>query len=147
MDSPVTTYELSPIRESSLSKYKPEFCEKLISHMARGYSFHSFGGVVRVSRPTLDNWLNVHPEFKEAKQVGELCLLYELEKISHEAMIGGVEQFNTGVWVFKMKNLCGWRDKVDLEVGEKPVKKVILNNMNITSATRSTIDIEGVIQE
>lgn len=54
------------------SKYRPEFCKQLIKHMASGKSFESFGSVAEVGRRTLYEWLDDHPEWKEAKEAGEM---------------------------------------------------------------------------
>jgi hypothetical protein len=64
--------------------YKKEFCQKLIDHMSRGYSFESFGATLspRVGRSTMYDWIKVHPEWKEAKEVGESAALGLLEKIA-----------------------------------------------------------------
>ena len=128
------------------SKYKPEYCERLIDHMAQGMSFESFAGKVRVSKGTLFNWYKDYPDFKEAKEIGEACLLYFFENVGNEAIYGQIEHFNASVWIFKMKNLCGWRDKHELQIEAKPPKKVIVNNLNLTNITEAP-KIEGVVDE
>lgn len=57
------------------SKYKPEHCDLLIEHMAQGYSFESFGAVIKVGRNTLYLWAREIPDFREAKEVGEAMAL------------------------------------------------------------------------
>ena len=52
------------------SLYRPEYCEMLITHMAQGHSFQSFGAIAKVSRRTLFNWIHQHNDFKEAKEIG-----------------------------------------------------------------------------
>ena len=51
------------------TKYRPEYCEMLIEHRAKGYSFKAFAGLVRVERPTLYNWCEQFPEFAQAKEI------------------------------------------------------------------------------
>lgn len=57
------------------SKYRDEFCDKLIEHMRQGNSFESFGAVVDCGRASAYNWLAAHPEFLEAKNKGEILSL------------------------------------------------------------------------
>jgi hypothetical protein len=63
-------------------KYKPEFCEQLISHMSQGKSFESFGAKANAGRRTLFDWVEKYPEFKQAKEAGEMKALDFLETIS-----------------------------------------------------------------
>lgn len=53
------------------SKYKEEYCDMLIEHMARGNPIETFAARVHVEIKTLDNWANEHPEFLLAKRMGE----------------------------------------------------------------------------
>lgn len=83
----------------------PEYCEKLINHMAEGYSFESFAGLVGVSRRTIYNW-EAHPKFKEAKEIGfEKCrLFWERLGIVNIISDGETKQsLNTGAWIYNMK--------------------------------------------
>lgn len=57
------------------SKYKPEYCQQLIEHMAKGNSFWSFAADCDCSFETLSNWTHEHPEFLEAKKTGMAKLL------------------------------------------------------------------------
>ena len=90
--------------------YRPEYCERLIAHMAMGHSFAAFGGSVRVARRTLYLWLDTYPEFREAHEVATLACQNTLESIGLKGMIGGIKGFNPTPWIFMLKNICGWRD-------------------------------------
>lgn len=134
------------VNHRSDCRYKVEYCDMLIHHMAHGLSLEAFGGKIRVSRQTLYNWMRNFEEFKEAKAIGDACLQLYFETLSNEAMRGEVESFNATVWIFKMKNLCGWKDKFDLAIEKKPVKKVICSNMNTSNITTAP-RLEGVLDE
>lgn len=102
-----------------LSKYKPEYCEKLIEHMESGYSYQSFAGVVRVNKDTLYEWEKTHPEFSEAKNIGvELGRIF-WEKLGIEHILStskprlGSKSINATVWIFNMKNRFGWKGNSD----------------------------------
>lgn len=56
-----------------LKKFRPEYCEMLVSHMSEGRSFETFGAKINVSAGTLYLWTKNEPLFAEAKKIGELC--------------------------------------------------------------------------
>ena len=108
--------------------YKPEYCEQLIEHMAKGLSFEAFAGVLSVSKQTLYNWADANTEFMDAKKIGiEHCRLF-WERLGVDHIITKSESFgkgegseskalNTGVYVFNMKNRFPeeWKDKKEVD--------------------------------
>jgi hypothetical protein len=69
------------------TKYKPEFCDLLVEHLKKGYSFYSFGGDVGASKQTLFTWVEKHPEFSEAKKIGEQLALKYFDKRSRASIL------------------------------------------------------------
>ncbi len=53
------------------TSYKEEYCEMLIEHMSKGFSFRSFAGVVDVCADTIYEWCKQHSKFSDAKSQGE----------------------------------------------------------------------------
>lgn len=115
------------------TKYKPEYCNLLIEHMAAGLSFESFGAVVECSKQTIYDWLDAQPEFLDAKKIGTAKSLLFWEKLGIRGTVGvPVEwngkqakgNFNSGSWIFNMKNRFGWRDKVE-HSGDKTAPLVL----------------------
>ena len=59
------------------NKYRENFPNELIGHMAQGKSFGTFCNYLykkydlRVTRKTLYNWAELYPEFKEAHDIGK----------------------------------------------------------------------------
>ena len=49
------------------SKYKSEYCDMLIKHMAQGKSIATFGATIGVTKDTIYRWANDFPEFGDAK--------------------------------------------------------------------------------
>lgn len=90
-----------------MSKYKQEYCDKVIAHMSKGQSFESFGGVVGVCHKTLYNWLEAHDEFCIAKSQGELKGLNYWEQVGIAGMVGKIKGFNPVMWIFVLK--CRYR--------------------------------------
>lgn len=52
--------------------YRPEHDQMLIDHMAEGMSFATFGAKINRGLSTLYEWVEKHPTFKEAKDLGTL---------------------------------------------------------------------------
>lgn len=94
--------------------YKPEYCEMLVEHMKKGFSFESFAADIDSTRATLYNWEKAHPEFLDAKKRG-----HEKGLKTHEsaglAMEFGKSKGNPTSWIFTMKNRFGWKDTQVIE--------------------------------
>jgi hypothetical protein len=111
------------------SDYDPIYCQMLIKHMEDGLSFESFGGVAKCSKQTLYRWIDAHPEFSDAKKVGETACQFWWEKtgkdgLHNETIKDGdgmtiTKSINSTIWIFNMKNRFGWRDKQKDEDDEK----------------------------
>ena len=85
-------------------KYKPEFCDKLIDWMSKGYSYSAFAGEIDVCRETINNWETQHPEWKKAKKTAFAKCLKWWESAGMSGMTGNIKGFNASVWIFSMKN-------------------------------------------
>lgn len=70
------------------SKYKPEYCQMLIEHMAKGYLYESFAGVVETCWDTLYDWEVAHPEFLEAKKEGLAKAMLHDEQLCETGIVG-----------------------------------------------------------
>lgn len=105
------------------SLYQPEYCERLIKHMKKGYSFESFAAIAGVCKQTLYTWLDVHPEFQSAKDLGTMYSLLWWERKGREGLFNeswstqegrerssGSKSMNAAVWIFSMRNRFGWRN-------------------------------------
>jgi transposase len=107
------------------SKYKPEYCEKLIEFMAVGFSFEAFAGEVKVAKQTIYTWLEMHEEFRNAKQIADSRNRRFWEGAGLEGMWN--KNFNPVVWIFNMKNRFQWQDRHEIqhELGENAQKLMI----------------------
>lgn len=105
------------------SKYKPEYCEEVVQHMALGHSFESFASCIGVNRDTLYEWCTMHEAFSDAKKRGSVKSLKTLEEIGLAGMKGDLKGFNVTAWIFICKNRHSdmFRDSVDLgNANQKP---------------------------
>lgn len=98
------------------SDYDPAYCDLLQAHFADGFSFESFGGVVGVSKQTLYNWLDKHPEFLDAKKRYETASQLAWEKRLHALATSG--DGNATAIIFGLKNRApeSWRDVKATEI-------------------------------
>lgn len=101
---------------SKFSKYKVEYCQGLIDHMAAGLSWQCFCGVIGVALATTKLWLEKHSEFAEAKAIGEGQARLYWEKLGKIGVLGKIKDFNSSVFIFTMKNRFDWTDRTDLKI-------------------------------
>ena len=92
------------------TKYKEEYCQQLLAHMRKGYSFESFAAVIDCHRDSLYEWTKKHPNFSDAHKKGfELCRLY-WEKLFMGAATGAMRNTSAAMIIFKMKCTFGYKD-------------------------------------
>lgn len=90
-------------------KFKPEFHEMLLEHMAQGLSYEIFAAKIGTHRSTLYLWERTNAAWHDTKcRAKELCQLY-WEKQGLNLVS------NPAVWMFQMKARFGWRDTVSVE--------------------------------
>lgn len=93
------------------TKYRKKYCDMLVDHMANGYSFESFAGVIGVTRSTIYEWLKHHPHFSDAKNIGTQKSQLFWERIGVHGTIGKLKGWAPAGWIFNMKNRFGWQDR------------------------------------
>lgn len=104
------------------TKYKPEYCDVVREVMTKGYSKEAVAGHLEIAKDTLYQWEKAHPDFADALKEGvELSRLFwekvGIDHITHFAKSG--KQLNSTAWIFNMKNRFNWRDKTEVDVGNK----------------------------
>lgn len=80
------------------SKYRIEYCDSLIDHMATGASFTSFGAKAGVGPGTLAAWCSAHDEFQEARDRGLLDQGLSQRAIIDRLNADGVPAPRGGPW-------------------------------------------------
>lgn len=118
------------------TKYKIEYCDQLIEHMEKGFSFESFGGKIRVCSKTLYNWSDTFPEFLQAKRMGENASRLFWENVLLENVVTRREsyyedgnlvmrqtQLNAQAYALAMRNLHKWRMKDDVDNADQKKKE------------------------
>ncbi len=61
--------------------YKPEHGEKILAHMALGYSLSAACGELEISRTRVYAWMEEHPEFKNLVAIAQQKRANALEKV------------------------------------------------------------------
>lgn len=85
-------------------KYKEEFCDIATEILASGKSLAAVCAKLDIARPTLYEWRDTYPEFRNAISRGlDRCQAY-WEEIGHSGITGGYEKFSATPWIFTMKN-------------------------------------------
>jgi hypothetical protein len=96
------------------TKYDPKYCKEIIDFMGQGYSLTAFSAHIGVHRDTVYEWQK-HPDFsdavKQARAALELHLIDEGKKL-----MTGEYKGSAAVWIYKTKNMLGWRDRQELEI-------------------------------
>lgn len=100
----------------------------LIDHMAKGYSYESFAGLIGVCKQTIYSF-EKYQEYLDSKKVAfeKNRLFWEKAGITGMFMGGKDNPFNSTVWVFNMKNRFNWSDKKETthDITEKTSKLII----------------------
>ena len=98
-----------PLDRGRPTKYKEEYCDMLVYHMAQGYSFDTFAAVVNVCRDTIYEWLRVHENFSYAKKVGEQKNHLFFQHLGLMGMRNEIPFFGANIYMFTMINRFKYR--------------------------------------
>lgn len=106
--------------------YKPEYCEKVIKLLNKGYSIAELARYFKVAIQTIYNWQDKHPEFLEAIKKGVGFSQGWWEKHGRQNIHN--KDFNSTLWYMNMKNRFGWKDKAEtthnVKVTEQTEEKI-----------------------
>lgn len=84
-------------------KYNTDMPKKLLDHMAQGLSLRSFCGSIDIHHSTLYEWIEKHPAFKEAMEIGINKSLLKWEKMGID-LVNGESRGSAKVWEINMYN-------------------------------------------
>lgn len=97
------------------SKYDPAYCEHVIDFLAQGYSITAFAGSVRVSRQTVYQWAEDHPEFSDALNIARAAAALWWENRLRDVAEGSEGSATAAIFGLKNRAADDWRDKQSLE--------------------------------
>lgn len=81
--------------------YKPEYCEQVIELGKQGKSLAQMCANFDISRQTIDNWANAHPDFLEALSRAKVHAQAFWEDEGFKGMTS--DKFNAAVWKKSME--------------------------------------------
>lgn len=109
--------------------YEARFCQMLVDHMAAGFSYESFAGLIAVAIQTIYRWEKEKKEFSDAKQRGLAAALHWWENAALVGMGMPTKQFNSTVWSRNMNARFpkqGWRgDNAPMDDGNDDLEFVV----------------------
>lgn len=94
------------------TKYDKAFCEQAVAFLAHGYSVAALAGELGVSKQTLYNWQDEHPEFFDAVKRGQAKAALWWENVLRTCATTGT---TSTAAIFGLKNRAPeeWRDRVE----------------------------------
>ncbi len=105
------------------TKYKPEYCEKVIELLKQGYSLCEIALELDIAVDTLHEWRKRYKEFSDAINTGR-GFSEGWWTSNGRLNLHNKETFNTTLWYMNMKNRFGWRDKSEQEITLKESPEV-----------------------
>jgi transposase-like protein len=104
------------------SKFKPEYSQQAEDYIAKGHAMDSFAHTVGVSRETVYNWKEAHPEFKEALDRGFSKRQALLESMLMKCAY--TSEGNVTALIFLGKNWAGMRDRMEVDSNVKAAVEI-----------------------
>lgn len=98
--------------------YKEAYCEEVVNFMAQGYSLTAFAGEIGVSRQTITNWMDAHPEFLASVKKGKAKCARWWEDFARGAATGELQGKGAAtISIFGLKNMApdDWADKQQVD--------------------------------
>lgn len=128
------------------TKYEKRFCQMLVDDMGAGYSVTAFAGSIGVSRSTINEWAEQHPEFSEALSMGKAKRLRFWEQTAISVAAKGTGGPGAAsVITFGLKNMGGdeWSDTTKTEVTGRDGAPLGPTLVQIVGVTGSDDDSSG----
>lgn len=88
-------------RPGQPTKYDPAYCEVVVELGKQGKSVAQMCSHFDISRPTIDNWAEQHPEFFEAFTRAKAHMQAKLEELGFAGLHS--KDFNAQVWKTTMQ--------------------------------------------
>lgn len=103
------------------SKYDPAFCDTVIEAGANGDTLTAMAEACGVHRETLNDWMEIHPEFSASVKMGLQKAQAWWEQKGKVATFGEQPGFNATSFIFNMKNRFkdDWADVTKAELTGK----------------------------
>lgn len=97
-------------------KYKSEYCDLVIEHLACGLSLPSFAGVINTTSSTVRSWYKTIAEFQEAVEIGKAKHHLKIDQLMIQAVVDENIQFKPLQFLAKNRHPEHYRDNVEIEL-------------------------------
>lgn len=113
------------------NKYRANMCAIAEQILANGESKVAIAAALGISRTTLYEWCDLHPEFQEAIECGLPKAQRVWEKIGFDGATGNIEKFNAPSWIFTMKNRFrdDYRDEKEVKNTTNSVIEMLIDKL------------------
>jgi len=98
------------------SKYDPAFIDEVLPFMSQGYSTTALAGHLGVSRSTLYDWIDAHPEFRDAVKAGAAASAIWWEDCLRDNAQKGEGNATSAIFGLKNRASDDWRDRKDVDL-------------------------------
>ena len=92
------------------TSYLPEFCERVVTLMAQGYSLDACAAFLKVNPSSLYSWQHSHSDFSEAVQQGRVAAIAFWETRLIDIAKGGSGSAAATQWALRNRSraVSGW---------------------------------------
>lgn len=141
-----------PKKRGRPSKYKPEYCDFVIECGKKGMSFTEIACELDVTRETLHQWTDLHPDFTDAFKKSKSYAEKYWAAVGAEKMFTANDKddgFHPGMWMFWMKARFGWSDREQTVINQNITQQQATNveqNNELNIIADKTIDVEAELE-
>ena len=112
------------VKQGAPTKYKPEYCELVVEMATEGASFTEFRAKIgNVTRQTLHNWKEAHPDFLDAYTRAQVAGEAYWEREMRKNLMYSKE-VNAPLVKLYFANRFGWSDKSETKNENASVDKI-----------------------
>lgn len=98
-------------------KFTPDMINTVIEIMAQGGSQVQVAASLKISKSTLQKWINdpQNTELHEAVELGKTLYEAYFEGVGKDLMLGKIRDGKDSVWYKFMQHKFNWKDKTEVE--------------------------------
>ena len=107
-----------------------EYCDMLIAHCSKGYTYESFAAVLSIGRRTLYEWEKEYPEFAHAKVIAMEKQQHQWQMLTMGHITGKIKG-NTAALIWGSRTMAKWAAQdqpLQLEENKAPLTIDITGN-------------------
>jgi hypothetical protein len=106
------------------TKYKPEYCNKIIEFLKLGHSVMAFAGSIGVARSSIYEWAKTYPEFSDALKAAQSASVEFWEKLLLNVAAGGKGNVTAVIFALKNRGREEWADIIATQLADKDGKPI-----------------------